>query len=426
MTNRRTKGAGSINPAKNAKGDIVPNKYRVRYSYTSPTTGKRQFESATVTGKRAAEKRLREMEALHADGIDTRGGAVLFRDFAASWQREREQAGEVRKQQAKASAAKIQALNETLGGLALSDITPANVQTALANIRESRSGAGGGSLSNTTLRKYYYVLNMILDEAQRFDLIRKNPCSQIKPPTENESGRRSLSAADAARLKTALDDYINAQVAEYIAKEQRQERWGSINRRGAAFGFAEIAYALAIRTALMSGARRGEVLALTWGDFDEQGAALSIRHTLSPNREMLPPKTKESERVIALDSESAETLTDWKRFICSEWRRLGALPENGSLSASAPIFCTNYGGFISARNLLRWWEEWREAAGFHTLKIHELRHTHATLLLSGGMDVKTVQTRLGHASPDMTLSWYAHAIPENDRRAAERMAQLTA
>lgn len=62
--------------------------------------------------------------------------------------------------------------------------------------------------------------------------------------------------------------------------------------------------------------------------------------------------------------------------------------------------------------------------GFEGLKFHELRHTQATQLLANGVDVKTVQARTGHASPSITLGWYAHAIPSNDFAAAEMLGGL--
>lgn len=58
------------------------------------------------------------------------------------------------------------------------------------------------------------------------------------------------------------------------------------------------------------------------------------------------------------------------------------------------------------------------------LRFHELRHTQASQLLASGVDVKTVQTRLGHSSASLTLDWYAHALPENDRKAARIIGDL--
>lgn len=79
---------------------------------------------------------------------------------------------------------------------------------------------------------------------------------------------------------------------------------------------------------------------------------------------------------------------------------------------------------MRVENFERWWRNWRAEIGFPDLKFHELRHTQATLLLGNKVDVKTVQTHLGHANPSITLSWYAHAIPENDHEAAAMLGNL--
>lgn len=69
---------------------------------------------------------------------------------------------------------------------------------------------------------------------------------------------------------------------------------------------------------------------------------------------------------------------------------------------------------------------WREKHGFSGLKFHELRHTHATLLIADGMDFKTVQHRLGHSSATVTMDIYAHAIQSLDVEAANRIERMMA
>lgn len=81
---------------------------------------------------------------------------------------------------------------------------------------------------------------------------------------------------------------------------------------------------------------------------------------------------------------------------------------------------------IRVDNFEHWWAEWRKDHDFVGLKFHELRHTQATMLLSNGVDIKTVQTRLEHSNPTITLSWYAHAIPEKDHEAADLLGSLLA
>lgn len=66
-------------------------------------------------------------------------------------------------------------------------------------------------------------------------------------------------------------------------------------------------------------------------------------------------------------------------------------------------------------------EEWADRGGWKGLRFHELRHTHATILIADGVDVKTVQTRLGHSSAVVTMTCYAHAIPLSDGAAAEAL-----
>ncbi len=66
----------------------------------------------------------------------------------------------------------------------------------------------------------------------------------------------------------------------------------------------------------------------------------------------------------------------------------------------------------------------RKDSGFVELELHELRHTQATQLLANGVDIKTVQTRMGHANASVTLNWYAHAVEDNDEKAADLVGSL--
>ena len=85
-----------------------------------------------------------------------------------------------------------------------------------------------------------------------------------------------------------------------------------------------------------------------------------------------------------------------------------------------------FGGWFDLHNFETWWRRFRKENGFEGLKFHELRHTQATQLLAQGVDVKTVQTRMGHSNASLTLNWYAHAMPQNDRKAADMLGELFA
>ena len=89
-----------------------------------------------------------------------------------------------------------------------------------------------------------------------------------------------------------------------------------------------------------------------------------------------------------------------------------------------PVCCTDVGGLYDPTNFERWWSAFRKAHGFPTLKFHELRHTQATQLLANGVDVKTVQARLGHSDPGLTLRQYTRALSKNDEAASALFDEL--
>lgn len=79
---------------------------------------------------------------------------------------------------------------------------------------------------------------------------------------------------------------------------------------------------------------------------------------------------------------------------------------------------------IAPTNFSRWWRSFMNAHGFGGLKFHELRHTQATQLVAGGVDMKTIQHQLDRASASLTMNLYAHALPENDAQAARLIGNL--
>ena len=80
-------------------------------------------------------------------------------------------------------------------------------------------------------------------------------------------------------------------------------------------------------------------------------------------------------------------------------------------SDDTPVCCSDKAEYLRLTNFSRWWRTFCADNGLCGLKFHELRHTQATQLIANGVDIKTVQNRLGHASPTLTMSSYAHARP---------------
>jgi integrase len=185
---------------------------------------------------------------------------------------------------------------------------------------------------------------------------------------------------------------------------------------------SNLSHTAAIRLALAAGLRRGEVLGLSWSDVDFNNAALYVHHTLcGTTGKLKSPKTSNSNREVSL---SSQMLADLKRL--KEQQAQYLLSIGIKQEATSPVICTDTGGRMDGNNLERWWRKFREQYNFESLRFHDLRHTHATMLVSSGLNIKAVSSRLGHSSVGITLDLYAHAQREDDEKAAAIIGDIMA
>ena len=198
------------------------------------------------------------------------------------------------------------------------------------------------------------------------DLTTNAPFDNVPMPKVDPTKRNALSPEDAKRLRAELDA-------------------------------DESDISLMAKVALMTGMRYGEVLALRGSDID--GCTITVNRSVKCDLKIGEPKTRSSKRRIAIPQSLADEL---------------------KARGEGPLFTMSYNRGEHQ------WAMWRESHGFHGLKFHELRHTHATLLIGDGVDVKTVQHRLGHSSATITMDVYAHAIPSLDVEAADKIERMVA
>lgn len=197
------------------------------------------------------------------------------------------------------------------------------------------------------------------------------------------------------------------------------KRLGIAKERHFMRGLHDISCIMAMRIGLATSQRRGEVFALPWGDVDLDTGTIHIGHNVTYQDGIKTPKTDSVVRTIAIDPVTIEHLATWKARQAEELSKIRIKQTD-----ETPVRCSSTGGRIHIDNFSHWWGIWRKEHDFPGLKFHELCHTQATLLLANGVDVKTVQTRLGRASASIALDWYAHAIPQNDRAAAAMLDNL--
>lgn len=395
---------------RDAKGRLV---WEVRISTGwDARRGRYGVVTRRVHGTKADARRKRdELNAQIAQGVDPNAGRVTFGEFAARWLEVRIRSEDWAESTKSEYRTRVRQASEFLGAKPVKDVTPLDIEAMYCELRER-------GLSGSTLRKLHVFLKRVFKYAVDNDLMMRNPCDRVKPPKPNDVDRRSLSAQEAARLLREIGEAESAAYSEFGAKEARRDERGD-DRRGSVMGLTELACLTGARLGLATGARRGEVLALAWGSVDLEAGTIGIEASLTPEMEPRKPKTKAGRRTVALDAATVRALAWWRGVQAGALGTLGIEPGDDT-----PVVSDAKGGHVNPDNFSRWWRGFTAVSGFEGLRFHELRHTQATLLLAQGVDVKTVQNRLGHANASITLDWYAHATPENDRRAAGVLGDL--
>ena len=161
---------------------------------------------------------------------------------------------------------------------------------------------------------------------------------------------------------------------------------------------------------------------LRWSDVDLSQRRLTINQaaTVVGGEEVLgSPKSRRSRRVVALDAETVAILRRHKVERTETYLRLGI-----TASASGRVFANDLGEPLRPDSLGQAFRRLAAHHGLPDIRLHDLRHTHASHLLAAGVNVKVVSERLGHASVSFTLDTYAHVMPGQQADAAAAAAAL--
>ena len=397
-------GEGTITQVKK-DGKPVRNCWRVTVPLGSDGKGKRLRKTKVVHGSKADARKVRD--ALLRDaakGVDViAADRLTFRELADMWLAKIRSGYE--KGGANAISRRADYFCQRAGGWKVKQVTTQDCCELMEWLVQSKT-AEGRSFGENTQRQYLTVLRSIFKHGVDEGFIYRNPASNVKPPRVPEPDRRSLSDADAAALRCELERYGN----EALAK---------VPECGLCLAFSTASKVMAARLILSTGLRRGEALGMTWGCVDFEIGAVRVEQSLALGQEMHAPKTKAGIRTVAVDATTMEALREWRAVQAAALAQAGVI-----VGENSPAFPSASGKWFRVEGFSKWWSRWRETHGFSGVKIHELRHTQATHLLANGVDVKTVQERLGHANASVTLNTYAHALPENDRKAADLIGEL--
>ena len=280
-----------------------------------------------------------------------------------------------------------------LGALALSDITPRMITLMYVDLLENgrRNGRSPG-LSPKTVGNVHIVLHKLLADAVDDDLLVVNPADRAKRPRLGQMSGPELRFWEPAELACFL---------EHVRGTRLHALW---------------------QLAAMTGMRRGELLGLMWADIDFDRARIAVRRNLVSVAYKLVETTPKNHqaRVVDLDQGTVDVLLRHRES--HELKRA----TSGNDGGRDRVFTREDGSPLHPDFVSQSFERTIRAAGLRRIRLHDLRHTHATLALRAGVPTKIVSERLGHATPEFTMRMYQHALPGMQAEAAAKIADLVA
>jgi integrase len=362
-------------------------------------TGKRKQYWTTVWGTRLdAERKRTELLAQHDRGIWIPPSKLTVERYLEEW------LAAIRHQ---VSARTLQGYDDivrkrlipNLGHHSLAKLRPGHIIDYYRRmLTEGRArGKATAGLSARTVLSHHRVLSAALKRAYQLDLIAANPCGKLPRSDTPKPLAKDAGALDEAGMAALL----------------RASEGGPLHAP--------------ILVALMTGVRRGELLALRWQDIDLAPDAsppkgeLRVTRSLQQLRGQEPsfttPKTRRSRRALAIEGRIVTALRDHRTAQNVERVRLGFAWHDNDLVFPGPD-----GRPWPPEMFTRAFVALARRPGVPRVRFHDLRHTHLTNLLVAGVPLRTVADRAGHSTPQTTLGVYAHTFKTLDQGAAEKAA----
>ena len=379
MAKKRANGEGNIRKRKDGRWE---GRYTAGYE---SETGKRIIKN--VLGKTQAEVKEKLAQAQQESaGLDVgRSEDYTVASWLKSWY-ELYAKPNVRP----ATADRYQLIIETytiprIGKIKLNKLTSRDLQKLYKDLMErgriqKRSGKGNPGLSSTTVRSVHLTLHCAFERAVKERLIPRNP----------------------------TDDCIAPKVQKVEMKTLRPEHLKSYLDAADARGVLPMFY-----LELVSGLRKGELVALLWDDLDIQNRTISVskQYIKNPSGKLTlsRPKTETSVRRVSIPQEAVALL----------------IQEHEKHLSNPYMFpSSTTGEMYYPDSVVKLHEKILKDAGLEHIRFHDLRHTFATLALQNGVDIKTVSSMLGHYDAGFTLRTYTHATRQMQDQAAETMGNF--
>jgi integrase len=363
------------------KGDdgVSYGNYRISLYLGKDKDGNKQTHWETFSGnQQQARDRETELKNEKRLGKFIKPGKLTVSDFLEKWLRDYSNTNVSPR------------VHEVYSSIIKNHISPALGKIPLASLTTPRLSEYYSDkvkgLKAQTVVHHHTLLHKAFQTAIEWGLLLRNPADGAKPPKVQKLEMQVWNTEEVNRFLTAAKD------TEY--------------------------YAL-FHLALFTGMRRSELLALRWKDVDLIFGQVSVNRAylvLQKHRIVYrQPKTAKSKRQVALTPSSILALTDYYNYCKDLYNKLDM-----ELTDDTPLFCNPATGEpYRPDTVTRAWTRIADIAGIKHIRLHDARHTHASLMLKQGVHPKIVQERLGHSSIQITLDTYSHVTPSMQQAAAK-------
>ena len=377
------------------RGHIIK---RYKNSYTivlnlgvDPITGRRKQQWLSVKGtKKEAEKRLSDVLHQLDTGTFMKPGKTTLGEFLERWLKDYAWTNLAPRTAEGYEHIIRRHLIPSLGNITLTQLKPEHLQRYYSEKLSEGRCDRKGALSSTTVRHHHMALHTAMYSAVKWGLLPKNPADAVSPPPTRQIEMHTMDEDD---MHTFLE----------AAKKTP--------------------YHALFYLALFTGMRRSELLALRWSDIDLLLCQVYVSRTLHQLRDgsivYRAPKTAKGRRMIALTPSTALVLREH-----GERQEAMRVLLGKPLTDDDLIFSQLDGKPLLPNTVTHNWIKLVRRTGLHGIRLHDARHSHASLMFKQGTHPKIVQERLGHSSIQITLDTYSHVAPGLQEAAAKGFDEL--
>ena len=250
------------------------------------------------------------------------------------------------------------------------------------------------SKSYVLYNHYLSVINRIFKYAVLMDILDSNPFDKVIKPKSRQTQRKG----------------------NFLTKEELREFLKLAQTATLSYFFP------LVHLMSYTGLRQGEALALKWSDIDFENKKITVDKTAARIKEkqtLQTPKTKNSKRVISIDPTTLSILKNWKKDQIKIYFKNGKHFEGDENF----IFTNQRGDWVHIHNFIPYFKRFVTDHKLKTITPHGLRHTHASLLFSAGVEPKNISDRLGHSTVQITLDLYTHITEEQRTDTVEKLIE---